>query len=227
MNLYLLVEGEKTEPKLYQSWLKYLLPKYSQVFHYKDVYKHNFYLFKGGGIPHIYKHTVNAIKDINQVNKYDYLIVCIDSEELTSKQRITELKKYLEEKDTQLNENCELIIIIQTVCIETWFLGNQKVFKRNPTGDKFILYSKFYNIEKNDPELMPCYFDFETKAQFHEAYLREMFKEHNIRYKKSQAKDVLQKYYLEELEKRILKTPNHLKSLQKFLDFCKDLKNKN
>ena len=224
MNLYLLVEGEQTEPKLYQNWLKYLLPKYSQVFHYEDVEKHNFYLFKSGGIPHIYKHTVNAIKDINQTNKYDYLIVCIDSEELSPEERILELNEHLEKEDIQLNNNCQLITIIQTVCIETWFLGNQKIFKRNPTGDNFLEYSKFYNVEENDPELMPCYTGFKTTAQFHEAYLREMFKEHYITYRKSNPKNILKEHYLKELQQRIRKTPNHLKSLQKFFDFCNKLK---
>ena len=221
MNFYIIVEGEGTEPILYPSWLEILTPKYSQIYHFKEVKNNNYFLFSGGGIPHIYNHTANAIKDINKYGGYDFLIVCMDSEELTTDSRKEKLVTHLKDNHIELNSSCELIVIVQNVCIETWFLGNQKVFKRNPSGEKFREYSHFYNVEFDDPELMPAYNSFTRKAHFHEAYLREMLKEHNISYRKSKPNSVTEEYYLQELQKRISIMPNQLSSLKHFFDVCK------
>lgn len=61
MNLYFILEGEKTEILLYPKWISYVLPNYTQVDFENQVDTNNFYIFSGGGIPSIYNHTVNAI----------------------------------------------------------------------------------------------------------------------------------------------------------------------
>ena len=111
-------------------------------------------------------------------------------------------------------------------CIETWFLGNRKIYKRNPQGEKFRAYSAHYNVEIDDPELMEKLPEFSTSAHFHEAYLREMLKEHNIRYRKSRPKEVLKKYYLDEITKRISDNPDHLNSFSKCLRLFQYIKSK-
>lgn len=53
MNIYLLVEGEKTEPKMYPAFLSYLLPELIRIdLPHEAIGKKNcYYLMTGGGIP--------------------------------------------------------------------------------------------------------------------------------------------------------------------------------
>lgn len=224
MNVYILVEGEETELQLYPQWLSYLLPELSRVNAFNRVTENSYYIFSGQGIPSIYNHTINAIKDINALgNKYDYFLVVLDADELTPEGRAERVLEKIKEAKIELNKNCQFEIIVHNRCVETWFLGNRKVYKRNPQGERFLSYSKHYNVEENDPELMeklPSP-NFVTTAQFHEAYLREMLNEYNIRYRKSRPNEVLKEYYLEELIKRVQDKSEHLQSFSKFLELVK------
>ena len=224
MNLYILVEGEQTEVQLYPKWLSYLLPELSRVFSYKLRTENSYYLFSGGGIPSIYNHMVNAIKDINTVGNYDYLIVALDAEELNVGQRKAKIYEHLDKHNIMLNEDCQLEIVVHNPCVETWFLGNRKVYKRNPQGEKFRTYANFYNVEQGDPELMPKFSGFSRTAHFHESYLKEMLKEHNIQYRKSRPKVVLERHYFEELMKRIQDAPAHLESFSGCLQLFERIK---
>ncbi len=226
MNLYILVEGEETELQLYPQWLSYLIPELSRVYDYRNVNGNNYYLFSGRGIPSIYRHAANAIRDINTLNSYDYLIVCMDSDELTVERRKEKLLEYLAKENVSIHENCNLKVIIQNRCIETWFLGNRKVYKRNPQGLTFKEYAQFYNVAKRDPELMTKHQDFKQISQFHEAYLREMLKEYRVKYRKSRPKEVLKRTYFDELLKRVSESPRDLQSFSNFLALCGEIKHK-
>lgn len=97
MNLYIIVEGEQTEMKVYPEWLHLLTPQLERV---DDAWgiktdSNSYYLFSAGGIPSIFNHVSNAVADINEINassdaKYDYLVVCIDVEE--------ESREYIEKR---------------------------------------------------------------------------------------------------------------------------------
>lgn len=227
MNLYILVEGSETELQLYPKWLSYLIPQLTKVERFDAVSQNSYYIFSGQGIPSIYNHMVNAIKDINDlVDKYDYLIVVIDAEEVSVEMRKEIIARKIREAGVVLNENCNLEVIVHNRCIETWFLGNRKIYKRNPQGERFKAYSKYYNVQENDPELMEKPSEFPNNAYFHEAYLREMLKEHNLRYRKSKPGEVLKQYYLDELIKRVEDTPAHLNSFSKCLELLLSIKNK-
>lgn len=223
MNVYLLVEGGRTELQLYPQWLSFIIPELMRVATFDSVRENSYYIFSGGGIPSIYRHAVNAIKDINSTKNYNYLIIALDSEELSQEQRKKELIDYIE-TNIVLNQHCKLEVIIHNRCIETWFLGNRKVYKRNPQGEKFKKYSGYYNVEKNDPELMKKLSGFSTTAHFHEAYLREMLKEYNVRYRKSRPKEVLEKHYFDELMKRVKDSPSHLKSFSNCIEIFQRIK---
>jgi hypothetical protein len=225
MNIYILVEGEETELQLYPQWLSYLLPELSRVNVFNQVVENNYYIFSGQGIPSIYNHTVNAIKDINALgDKYDYLIIALDADELSVEKRAERVLEKINETGIELNSNCQLEIIVHNKCVETWFLGNINVYKRNPQNERFLEYSKHYNVEENDPELMERLPRFVTTSQFHEAYLREMLNEYNIRYRKSRPNEVLKRYYLKELIKRVQDEPTHLQSFAKFLSLLEMIK---
>jgi len=97
----------------------------------------------------------------------------------------------------------ELVLIIQNRCLETWFLGNRKIYSSQPQSKSLLDYSRYYDISVNCPELMGNYEKFNTYAQFHEAYLKELFRAKNINYSKKNPGEVLKPYYLEELLTRI------------------------
>jgi hypothetical protein len=223
MNLYFILEGEKTEVLLYPKWINHVLPNYKQVFLEKDVVENNYYIFSGGGIPSIYNHTVNAIKNINDNPVFDRLIVCLDGEEIGIDERIKEIKNYIENTKVILNSNCKLDFVIQNVCIETWFLGNRKILKKNPESKLLKEFKNFYDVSIQDPENMNFINGYRNKAHFHFVYFKEILKEHKLVYKKSQPKVVLEKTFFEQLEIRINET-NHIPTFNFFVSLLYEIK---
>ncbi|MDO7172787.1 hypothetical protein [Mariniflexile sp. AS56] len=226
MNLYIIVEGEQTEMMLYPRWIQYFIPELTRVDNFENITKNSYYLFSGQGIPSIYNHVVNAIKDINKIKRYDYLIVVLDADEISVEERKQKVIDSINNSGIELNHACKLEIIVQSRAVETWFLGNRSVYKRNPQGERFKLYSRFFNVEINDPEQMEKSFGFKRIAHFHESYLREMLKEYNIKYRKSNPGEVLKDYYLKELINRTNDKGEHLKSLFHCFNIFIAIKNK-
>ncbi len=220
MNLYFLVEGKSSEKKVYPAWLSHLLPQLQQVEKFDLVVRNNYYIFTCNGYPSIINtHLPNAIEDIRLISKYNYLVVCLDAEENTVAEIKQEIYDFIQKKRINLG-NTNLILIIQNRCLETWFLGNRKIYSKNPQSSPLLDYTHYYNVSENCPELMGNYPAFNTHAQFHEAYLRYLFHEKNISYSKRNPGDVLKPYYLEELLKRIQSEEQHLPSFRIFIDFC-------
>ena len=60
--------------------------------------------------------------------KYDYLLVCLDTEEETREYIEEQIYKAVKENGDELKD-VQLLVFEQKVCMETWFLGNRKVFK--------------------------------------------------------------------------------------------------
>lgn len=230
MNIYFLVEGEKTELIVYPQWLQYLLPKISRVNRVYEATENNYFLISGKGVPSIFDHLIDAIKTINGYPNdefpkchYEKLIVVIDADEMTVEEKIAEVKQFISNEKIVLNPKCELQIIAQKYCIETWFLGNRKVYPRNTDNVGFMNHAQHYDVSQQDPELMlnPNTFAGSTSI-YHELYLRKMLAAKNINYSKSNPKEVGEKYYLEELNKRINET-SHLSSLKNFFSFCESI----
>ena len=46
MNIYFLVEGNRTEKKIYPQWLTYLVPKLKRVKYHDEVTSNNYYLIR-------------------------------------------------------------------------------------------------------------------------------------------------------------------------------------
>jgi hypothetical protein len=222
MNIYFLVEGQSSEPDVYPVWLSYLVPELKRVDHFDEVEQNNYYLFSSYGIPYIEKDIINAVEDINALQKYHYLVICIDADAATVSQRKAKVFKLLEESKINL-VGTSLKIIVQNRCIETWFLGNRKVYTRNPQKDtNFIKYSRYYNVSENDPERMDKPDAYQHSiARFHLAYLKAMFNERGrMTYSKSNSKEVQKESYFNELQNRVKDEPSHLSSFAEFLDFC-------
>jgi hypothetical protein len=236
MNFYFVFEG-KTEAIVYKKWLSVLLPHLTEVDSFDAVSHNNYYYESDMGVPDCYRVAANAIQEINEVPKYDYLVLFTDADRMTVSDKKAEadekIKLNLQNKPFQtLPENCQLEIIIQKVCIETWFLGNRNFFVRNPQNNELLKqYIKYFDVSQNDPEDLASefiqdeensneIFGYKTKALFHEGYLREIFKERNLSYSKSRPREVQEKFYLEQLLTRIKTNPDHLDSFQEFIEFC-------
>lgn len=224
MNVYLLVEGAQTEKQVYPAWLSIIAPNLKRVERLEEVSNNNYFLFSGGGIPSIYKHVSNAVADINQINsskeiKIDYLLVCIDTEQ---ENRVYILEKIEEQLklDNRRVDNFQLLVFEHKVCMETWFLGNRKVFKNNPQNVEFNKLVRFYDVSVYDPEDMTNGDEerFSTKAQFHNRYLKLMLRERNVNYSKSNPYEVCKVSYLNELISRSRST-EHLKTFSQWYEF--------
>lgn len=221
MNIYLLVEGRRSEKKVYPRWLSYLLPGLKQVRNFDEVKNHNYYLFNSNGYPSILDDIKNAAEDINNCGKYAYLVVCLDADESTVEEKEEEINEIFQPGFLELK--AELVIIVQNRCFETWFLGNRKVFPRNPQDEIFREYCKFYNVSIKDPEMMPNFAGFNRVAQFHVDYLERMLREKGIRYTKRNPGNAGEPHYIEALKKRIENNPDHLKTLNYFFQFCESI----
>lgn len=218
MNLYILVEG-KTEKNLYPLWLNELMPYLKPVESPYDVDNNNYYLFSSGGIPSILDDIVSAVEEINEINKFDYFMVILDADELTVAERSEEVYDVFRNENLDFNLD-RLIVIVQNRCIETWLLGNRRFFPTNIVDDSFRECVNYFNVKLDDPEKMLRDNRIKkttTIAQYHEYYLQKMFNERNLSYRKGKCDIVGQRYYLEQLIKRIKET-NDLSSFKYFID---------
>lgn len=246
MNFYFVFEG-KTEPIVYKKWLSVLLPDLTEVDSFDAVNQNNYYYESDMGVPSCYKVAANAIQEINDFPKYNYLVLFTDADRFTVAEKKAEADKQinleLEDKPFKtLPENCQLEIIVQKVCIETWFLGNRDFFVRHPQHNSLLKkYIAYFDVSKSNPEDLASgfvqdeentkdIFGYKTKALFHEGYLREIFKERssasnkNFYYRKSTPREVQEKYYLDQLIARIEVNSDHLLSFQEFIEFCLKIK---
>ncbi|MBO2524681.1 MAG: hypothetical protein CW341_03115 [Bacteroidetes bacterium] len=226
MNCYIVVEGDQTEMSVYPAWLSILAPTYTRIENAWKVNENNYYIFSGGGIPSIYTHVKNAVLDINSINdkggaKYDYLLVCLDTEEESREYILGCINNELQSSKVTLKD-AELIVFEQKVCMETWFLGNQSVFKENPQNAEYLKYIRYYNVGRENPEEMRNMdeYRFPTTAKFHIRYLRRMLEERNMTYTKSNTLAVQQQNYLQQLIRRYEET-GHIASFGSWYEFVK------
>ena len=219
MNLYFLVEG-KTERKIYPQWISHFVPTLSRVNFPLEAVDNNYYLISGGGFPSILdNHLINSIFDVNDSGKYNYLVLVIDTDSLTAEEKAEEVNNFIANNNIK-PKGFELIIIPQVVCMESWFLGNRKIYSRNSSNKEAADFANFYNIAINDPEVMSKPSDFDgTIGDYHYQYLKTMLAEKNIRYSKSHPKEVGQRYYLDELRGRVIDQPDKLKSMNFLFSF--------
>lgn len=226
MNVYFLVEGRRTEKKIYPKWLSHLVPELTKVDFFDDVKEFNYKLFSGFGFPHLlHKHLRSSVEEVNEAGNYDYFVICLDADESSVEDMINEVNNFMQQEEIALIEKTKLVIIVQNKTIESWLLGNPRIFKRNPRNSQVLnQLVAFYNVSTHDPELMLKEKDFDGSiGDFHFLYLREYLLERNISYTKEYPREVTEEYYLNELIKRNSDT-SHIASFRVFLEFCQDLR---
>lgn len=239
MNLYFLVEGT-TEGEFYPKFLdSYFGNKLPRIDEYglADSFSDSFYLISCDGYPYIFTGSQkpdynitalkSAIEEINDNPVYNYLILCLDVDETSVKERTEEFESYIEKYKQEgviLNDQCEFKLVAQNRCIETWFLGNEKIYSTNPNNEPLISYTRYFNVKNNDPEDMGNYCDDFTYQDFHLQYLRCMLREKRLKYRKENlSKTVSTPSYLEQLDKRY-RDKGHIQTFGDFLNFCDSLK---
>lgn len=226
MNFYIVVEGDQTEMSVYPAWLSILAPTYTRIENAWDVDDDNYYIFTGGGIPSIFKHVRNSVLDINSINakgekRYDYLLVCLDTEEESGDYILEQIDKELKSSGVELLD-AELVVFEHKVCMETWFLGNQSVFKDNPQNAEYLEYIRHFNVGNDNPEEMQNMDEnrFPTTAKFHLRYLKRMLEERNMTYSKNNTIAVQQQAYLQQLVRRFEET-GHIATFGSWYEFVK------
>lgn len=224
MNVYFLVEG-KTERKVYPKWLAYLAPQLKRVDFPSDVLTDNYYLISGGGFPSILdNHLIDSAADVNASGKFDYFVLAIDTDNVSATEKREEVEEFITDHNIVFND-CKLVILPQVVCMETWFLGNQRIYARNPSFAQISAFTCHYNTAQNDPEKMQQPKGYSGSiGDYHFQYLKNMLREKNIRYSKKNPQGVTESYYIDELRSRIKSDPNCLNSLQNFLMFLENSK---
>lgn len=220
MNLYFLVEGRRTERRIYPKWLAYLLPHFSRIENPDEATTNTYYLISGQGYPRMLDVQLpNSVADINSVGKYDYLIVVLDADELTVQERLAEVNSSINEQKLNINSSTTLRVIVQNRCIETWLLGNRRVFPRNPQDSKLREYIAHFDVAQNDPELSLA-FPKMLHSEYHLEYIKAVFRERGLTYTKENPGHSLDNSYLEALQDRVAVSTNHLLSFQQFLSLC-------
>lgn len=234
MNLYFLVEGEETEKEVYPAWLSLLNPILKRVFTIEDISNNNYYLQAANGKDAMLgRILIAAIDNINTSSNFNYLIICIDTDNVSVEDKISEIKGKVDEAFKKLNckqLNAELVIIPQIKCIESWFLGNKEMYPDNFENTDFEKFHLHFNVSENNPEaMMSPEWVSDTDAWFHERYLRNMFKQKRggaFTYNKSKPGIVKDEDYLNNLISRANDGNNHIQSFKLFYDFCMTIKNK-
>lgn len=209
MNLYFLVEGDRTEPKLYRSWLRHALPHLDEVQLASDLTANRYFLISGGGYPSYMQRIHDSLLEIKDNPAVDHFFICIDSEERTCEEKRAEIEDELAraEHATQVrdgNPHFQAHVIVQHCCIETWFLGHRAMMTRNPTSGDLLRFQRFFDVRTDDPEQMGMLDGYVTRASFHLAYLKAMLLERNphLHYTKLRPGVVLESHYLEALRER-------------------------
>lgn len=217
MNLYVVVEGEKTESLVYKKWIRYINPKLRHVESLQDLQNNNFIIYAGYGHPFYFDVIDSAIEDINNSGLIDRLVISVDSEDMSYQEKYDEINSHINSKHC----DSEIFIIVQHYCFESWALGNKSIISRNSQDELLRKYVDFYNVVENDPELMPAFANL-NRSQFSYRYLRKAVNEkyRNLTYSKSNPKILLNRKYFEKIKNRYLGT-GHISSFSNFLEAFK------
>lgn len=212
MNYYIVVEGNKTENKIYPKWINILNPNLIQIYNICNFDKDNYYLITGGGYPNYFNIIKNSITDFKKSSDIDKLVIAVDSEDFSYSDKYKQIENLLK---ADLSED-EYEIIIQHFCIETWALGNKVIYSKNAQSIELRELQRHHNISTNDPELLVGLED-NNRAQTAYKYLRLLIKEKNYKlsYTKRNPKVITDKKYFQ----RIIDRYNEGEHIQSFKTF--------
>lgn len=221
MNFYMLVKGKSSEMKVYPKLISYYKPGYKRVADLQDIDVNSYYMFSGNGMPSLYTRIQPSLDDIAEFNrthkeKIEEFIICLDTDYYGDEDktyfRITQEISKCNNKD-----EIQFDIIMQTNCLETWFLGNRSAYPAQ-YGDDFKNYACYYNVSVHDPEKMKPPTSSLSIGAYSKQYLKKMLNESGMTYSVSNVRYITTNEYIAELNKRY-KDTNHIKSFGYFEKF--------
>jgi hypothetical protein len=218
VNLYVLVEGQKTEKRIYESWFTACLPGLRVVSRIEDLTGDSLFVVSGNGYP-CYKERIHrSLQDVSRHGGIQAFIICVDAEEMTFEQKTAELSSVLAKGPSFQGTR----LIVQDCCIETWLLAHRKMVSRNPQGDDLRRHLSHYDVTQHDPEMMPNMDGYLVRAHHHFAYLKTAFRERLQTYTKANPGCACDVQYLEELVRRH-QSAGHIRSFGAFVGVLQEL----
>ncbi|PJD98629.1 MAG: hypothetical protein CK427_16920 [Leptospira sp.] len=217
MSYYILVEGKKTELKVYPEWIKHLNPTLTRIYNPTEAIENNYFIISGEGYPNLIdNHLRNAIKDFIQNPNFKKFILCLDCDVKLESELHSQIDKIIDEYKTVQKEN--VIVIFQKKTIESWFLANRKIFKKNPENEELKKIITHYNVCEEDP----CHMEKPASypgsiGDFHTKYLKLIFQERKISYSKKNPGCVKEYYYFQQLFERFKET-GHISEFGQFIE---------
>ena len=173
MNVYLVVEGTGEKP-VYAHWAPLVNPDLSVVDSLDEVKNNNLIIFSGGGYPNYFDVIEAGIEDVAGNEHLDRLVIAVDSEEMSYEEKREEIEEFV----TAFGRDLNYKVVVQHFCLETWALGNQVIITRKPKDPKLREYKEYFDVLKEDPELLPGYPKEDLlRAQFAERYLKKLLNE--------------------------------------------------
>ncbi len=213
MNLYFLVEGKRTEKKVYRAWIGHVFPHLSEAHTIEAVMSNHFLLLAGHGYPSYHQRILDALEDIVRHRSIDHFFICIDAEQDSVETKISQINEQISRGPAFPNFH----VIVHDCCIETWFLGNRKMLARQPQSEQLRQFRRFYDVNVDDPEEMGYPPGYEFRAHFHLDYLKEMLGERKLSYTKSRPGAVTERYYFDALVERNTQT-GHLRTFGRLIN---------
>ncbi len=225
MNIYVVVEGEVGEKRVYEKWIPFVNSNLAYAPTIGDVVANNFYIAIGGGYPNIFEIIEAGIDDVNSIKDgefclFDRLVIAIDSENDSLDSKKKEIEDCVNPILLQKNITIDYRVIVQHFCLETWALGNRKIFTHNIRKPELIKYKNIFNVATRDPELLPPLPDEGlNRAQFATKYLTYLLnnKYRNCSYSKSNPDVLLPESYFTQVKNRLSDT-GHINSFNAFLE---------
>ncbi len=229
MNLYFMVEGKATERKVYRAWIEIAFPQLRRAERLEDVWQDTYRLFSIEGNTDNVGNINAALREIEAHNAmaagtgrgvFDGLFVCVDAEDATAAQKQLEVEQLVAGRV----QPTLCYPVIQNCCIETWFLGNRPMMKRQNIERQHLKdWKDFYDVSELCPEFMGKPFDYlNSKADFHLHYLQEMFRERGLSYSKRYPGIVKDPPYLKAIIERF-ESAGHLQSFGRLLSLWREL----
>ena len=183
MRLCFLLEGRRTEPKLYRRWLSFAFPDLSEVIDPVKLQGDGYWLVTGGGQPGIFDRIPEVTADLDDWNaEITGFFLCLDSED---EPFVDVQKRAVELLQLHARPGFHPIAVVQHCCIETWLLADRELYRQAARDPELAAFRSFYDASRQDPEEMPCASGFETRAQFHTRYLKAAARDINKSYSKT------------------------------------------
>ena len=223
MNLYFLLEDEKSFLKVLPLWLKYMNFGCSRVADIQNVQENNYILQSGQGVTQLITKVLFDTIDTILLNpgKIDKLVVILDAEELDAEDRKERVNTQISEHyDTEVI-NFDIVVLVCNRCFEAWLLGCLGLYPKSKVdkASDFYPYYSNYNIEEYDPEeMIPPEDNKDTIAKYHFHYLHELLRFKKIRYSQNKTRNIATESYFNGIVERIDVT-DHLKSFKNFYHF--------